>query len=56
MWQALFHGIEWGSGSVLQKTLNTVLKLNLSYHLLEKLHDIDTPEDLRYLNYHPDAE
>jgi len=52
----LFSGIEWGEERVLSQSLSRVKKLNLSYHLLKKLHDIDTPEDLKHLNHHPDAQ
>lgn len=50
---ALFSGVSWGTGRVLDQTLNNVKKLDLNYHLLKKLHDIDTFEDLRYLHNHP---
>ncbi len=52
----IFQDIEWGRADVLQHTLSIISQLQLSCDLLEKLHDIDTPEDLRYLNHHSHAE
>jgi len=49
----LFKQIHWGTDAVLSQTLWQVKKLNLRYHLLNKLHDIDTPEDLKHFNYCP---
>ncbi len=49
----LFRNISWGSDTVLQETLNRVKKLTLSPHTLPTLHDIDTPEDLKYFHYSP---
>lgn len=52
----LFFGIDWGTSRVLPQTLEKIQTEQLSYRLLKKLHDIDTPEDLRYLHNHPDLE
>ena len=52
----LFMDIPWGSDTVLSKTLERAEKLQLQLHLLEKLHDIDTPDDLQYFNHHSYAE
>ncbi len=52
--QALFTNIPWGSGTVLSKTLAKIEALSLQAHLLKKLHDIDTPDDLHYFNYYSD--
>lgn len=52
----LFSNIDWGEDNVLDQTLLRIKTLQLSYHLLKKLHDIDTPEDLKYLNHHPYAQ
>ncbi|MEN8189070.1 MAG: TIGR04282 family arsenosugar biosynthesis glycosyltransferase [Thermodesulfobacteriota bacterium] len=49
----LFSDIDWGSDSVLSRTLKTARQLNLSYHLLPTRHDIDTPDDLRHISNHP---
>ncbi len=49
----LFSNIDWGGTNVLSQTLSRIKKLQLSCHLLKKLHDIDTPEDLRHLNNYP---
>ncbi len=42
----LFDGIDWGTGTVLAKTLHTAQTLNLTHALLEPLGDVDRPEDL----------
>lgn len=49
----LFKQISWGTNIVLSQTLVQIKKLNLRYHLLDKLHDIDTAEDLKHFNYCP---
>jgi len=50
---ALFAKIPWGSGEVLAETLKQAQTLNLSTHILETLADVDRPEDLRHIDYHP---
>lgn len=46
---ALFANIEWSTPSVLDQTIEKIMEANLSYGLLERLHDIDTAEDwIRY--------
>ncbi len=45
----LFKGISWSTATVLQETLQAADRLNLDLMLLPCLHDIDTPEDLKYL-------
>ncbi|MCP4452563.1 MAG: DUF2064 domain-containing protein, partial [Planctomycetes bacterium] len=42
----LFTGIPWGTETVLQMTLDTIKSTGVSWTLLEKLGDVDTPEDL----------
>jgi glycosyltransferase A (GT-A) superfamily protein (DUF2064 family) len=42
----LFNGIDWGTGTVLAKTLHVAQTLNLTHALLEPLGDVDRPEDL----------
>lgn len=44
--EPLFHHIKWGSSQVLNQTLTIAKNLNLNYHLLPELSDIDRPEDL----------
>lgn len=46
----LFSDIDWGTEKVLNQTIEKLHTLKLTYHLLKKLHDIDTPEDLRYFH------
>ncbi len=52
----LFTAIPWGGEMVLAKTLERIQELQLSFQLLEKLHDIDTPDDLQYFNHHSHTE
>ncbi len=42
----LFENIPWGKGSTLHKTLEAARMHGLSYALLERLRDVDRPEDL----------
>lgn len=51
--EALFKNIDWGTASVLAKTLNLAAAKDLSCTLLEKLHDVDRPEDLNHIRHHP---
>jgi len=44
---ALFEGIAWSTGSVLEETLARARRLGLAVHRLETRTDVDTPEDLR---------
>lgn len=48
----LFSNIDWGEDNVLDQTLLKIKTLQLNCHLLTKLHDIDTPDDLKHLNHH----
>ena len=43
----LFYNIDWGTGSVFHSTVNKAKGLNLKTHLVDKLYDIDTINDLR---------
>ena len=48
----LFDKIEYSTSSVLSETLLKIKELNLTYHLLPELRDIDTEEDLlNWLNH-----
>jgi hypothetical protein len=42
----LFINIDWGSSQVLHQTVEIANQLNLSYHYLPHLADVDRPEDL----------
>nr|WP_199326263.1 TIGR04282 family arsenosugar biosynthesis glycosyltransferase [Nostoc parmelioides] len=42
----LFANIDWGTSQVLQQTVDIAHKLNLSYHYLPPLADVDRPDDL----------
>lgn len=46
---AVFEGIPWGSDRVLQRTLEALETNGLSYRLLDRLWDVDRPEDLARL-------
>ena len=50
---ALFTGVDWGTESVLAQTLEKAAKNNLTNTMLEPLHDIDRPEDIKHFSYHP---
>ncbi|MEE4242157.1 MAG: TIGR04282 family arsenosugar biosynthesis glycosyltransferase [Desulfopila sp.] len=52
---SIFTGIHWGQSDVLQQTLAHADRLQFSYRLLKKLHDIDTPADLVHFNHHTDT-
>lgn len=47
---ALFTGIKWSTGTVLWRTIDKCLQLNLKVQQLATLHDIDEECDLIYLN------
>jgi len=52
----LFEKIPWGTDTVLSRTVARAEKLGLRTHILSKLHDIDTEEDLKYFHHcsHPE--
>jgi len=52
----LFEEIPWGTEHVFAKTLHHAEMLGLKTHILNKLHDIDTADDLRYFHHRSDAE
>ncbi len=54
--QHLFSDIAWGTNRVFTQTIRRIKDLNLDCHILQKLHDIDTPDDLRYINYYSDPQ
>ncbi len=45
----LFQGIQWGTGSVLEETRKKLTSQENSFVLLERLSDVDTPQDLHVL-------
>lgn len=49
----LFENISWGTGEVFEQTIAIANHLNLSIATLEKLRDVDRPEDLEMLNQMP---
>lgn len=53
----LFHGIEWSTGEVFEKTARIAMELGLSLAKVDELRDVDRPEDLeawRALQNRPD--
>ena len=42
----IFTGIDWGSGTVLKKSVEIAESLDLNIALLESLRDVDRPEDM----------
>ena len=53
--EALFEDIPWGTDKVFEKTLSLAQQLCLSIEILEKLHDVDRPEDLEHINHNSDS-
>ncbi len=49
----LFTNIPWGSSIVYSETIALTERLGLRTHILKKLHDIDTEEDLHYFYHRP---
>lgn len=47
--RAIFKGIKWGLSSVFAKTLKNAKKLKKKIAVLDFWHDIDIPQDLKYL-------
>ena len=52
----LFQDINWGTDTVYHITLARATATKLTITTLQELHDIDRPEDLRYLHCHPDPQ
>jgi len=49
LYTELFNGIVWSTSDVRKETIKICLKLNLNYHLLDILPDIDEEKDLVYM-------
>ncbi len=47
----LFSNMQWGTGRVLQQTLDKINAVGLTVALLPELRDIDRIEDLKYYNH-----
>ncbi|MDD4979510.1 MAG: TIGR04282 family arsenosugar biosynthesis glycosyltransferase [Gallionella sp.] len=45
----LFHNIPWSSDAVASATLSRIGQLGWSVHVGQMLHDVDEPQDLKYL-------
>ncbi|GJQ59964.1 MAG: glycosyltransferase [Candidatus Scalindua sp. AMX11] len=48
----IFNGIDWGSAHVFSQTISRIYDLNRKFHLLPPWYDIDTPNDLTFLQSH----
>ena len=48
----VFDGVAWGTGHVLDETLDRVKKAGVSLELLPVWYDVDLPEDLKFLKTH----
>lgn len=46
-WREIFHNIDWGTEIVLYQTLSIIEEQKLRVSLLDKLGDVDVPEDLK---------
>jgi len=47
----LFENIPWGTDRVFETTVSLAQQLGLSAAILEELHDVDRPEDLKHLDH-----
>lgn len=47
----LFENIPWGTDKVFETTVTLAQQLGLSTEILEELHDVDRPEDLKHLDH-----
>ena len=47
----LFENIPWGTDKVFDTTVSLAQQLGLSTEILEELHDVDRPEDLKHLDH-----
>lgn len=52
----LFQDIPWSTDNVYLTTIKRAEQHRLRCHTLTRLHDIDTPADLRHLHHHPHPE
>lgn len=52
----LFNGLDWGTSSVFSQTLQKAEQEHLTVAILERLHDIDRPEDLKHFCHHSDPQ
>ncbi len=52
----IFSEIPWGSDGVLSTTIIRLQELQIRYHLLQTLHDIDVPDDLNYFHHRSNSQ
>lgn len=48
----IFEGVDWGSDKELSQTLSRISQKGLKLACLDVWYDVDTPEDLKFLNAH----
>jgi rSAM/selenodomain-associated transferase 1 len=53
--EELFEDIPWGTDKVFEKTVSLAQQLGLSIEILEELHDVDRPEDLKHIDHNSDS-
>jgi hypothetical protein len=53
---SLFRDVPWGDATVCRVTLARAAAAKLTITTLQELNDIDRPEDLHHLHYHPDPQ
>jgi rSAM/selenodomain-associated transferase 1 len=53
--EELFKDIPWGTDKVFEKTVSLAQQLGLSIEILEELHDVDRPEDLKHIDHNSDS-
>ncbi|MBI5237376.1 MAG: TIGR04282 family arsenosugar biosynthesis glycosyltransferase [Deltaproteobacteria bacterium] len=52
---AIFEGIPWSTDAVLEETIKRATAEAIEFRLLRRWHDIDTPQDLKFLEDNPNA-
>lgn len=53
---SLFRNVVWGSTKTFSQTFERARTSGLSISTLHELHDIDRPEDLKYISHHSDPQ
>lgn len=53
---SLFEDISWSTDKVFEQTVQVLKKSGFTYNTVRKLHDIDTPDELKYLDNNSNAQ
>jgi len=53
--ETLFEDIPWGTDKVFKKTVSLAQHHGLTIEILEELHDVDRPEDLKHFNHNSNS-